>query len=108
MRAKVEFVPAEHLVEIGIGSCLQIRLGGFHSPAIPRADIEADITTKETIADSLPEFTGDSPFVLDRQVGDAFLCVELIRCSDGFSGTGVDAGSTFAAMVRLGSIRWKF
>src|SRR5690348_13070516 len=69
---------------------LEVRIRGDRSPAIPRANILADIATEDVSADPVTHILGNRSSFLDREIGDAAGRVELTRSNDRLRRTCID------------------
>ena len=67
--------------------------------SIPRADIEAFVTTEETISDERAELFRNRSRMFDGQVGQTTPCVQNVGLGKSLSGAGIDAAGACSAVV---------
>ena len=95
--------PAEELDEVrGVEAVpdAEVRLGRDPRELVPGANELAIVAAEDPVADRWTERLGNRPMVLDRQVGNAAACVELIGRSDRTRRAGGHAGAAASAAVR--------
>ena len=98
-------IPKFHCAYRGAGS---ERIFSSHfCEAVPRACLEAIITTENAIADERAEFLRDGALQLDRQVGNASARIEMVSGSDGTGWAGRNAAGATPTACRLGRVRWQ-
>src|SRR5216683_6727911 len=103
-------VPREKVDELGAVQTvthLEIRLRRELRVAVPRANELAVIAAEDTVADERPQFDGNAPFQLDREVGNAAPRVQRIRCNDGARRANIQTLGTAAAVLAHRGIQGK-
>ncbi len=83
----------------------ELRLAADAREFVPGADRQAIVAAIDAVADAFPQFPGNRPLMLDRQIGDATARVQLIRRRKGAGRAGVEAGAADSAVVALGRVR---
>src|SRR5712671_2774258 len=95
-------VPREKVDELGAVQTvthLEIRLRRELRVAVPRANELAVVAAEDTVADERPQFDGNAPFQLDREVGNAAPRVQRIRCNDGARRADIQTLGAAAAVL---------
>ena len=67
--------------------------------SIPRADIEAFVTTEETISDERAELFRNRSRMFDGEIGEATPCIQNVGLGKSLSGAGIDAAGACSAVV---------
>jgi hypothetical protein len=70
--------------------------------SIPRADIEALVTTEETISDERAELFGNRSRMFDGQIGQTTPRIEYVGLREGLSGAGIKATGAGSTVVLAG------
>src|SRR5712664_441656 len=103
-------VPREKVDELGAVQAvthLEIRLRCKLRVAVPRANELAVVAAEDTVADERPQFDGNAPFQLDREVGNAAPRVQRIRCDDGARRANIQTLGAAAAVLAHRGIQGK-
>ena len=80
-------------------------LPGRLSEAIPRAGVQAIITTEDPVSNKRPKLQRDGAFQLNGQIRNAPARIEPMRSGDCAGWTSLDTTLTPSAAIRLGIIR---
>ena len=94
---KAGIVPREHCGEIGSGNWSEAEFSRLLGVSIPGADIEALVTTEETIPDKRSELFGNRTRMFDGEIGETTPCIEHVGLRKSICGAGIQttgAGST--------------
>jgi len=67
--------------------------------SIPRADIEAFITTEETISDERAELFRNRSWMFDGEIGQTTPCIEYVGLRKSLSGAGIQAAGAGSTVV---------
>jgi hypothetical protein len=70
--------------------------------SIPRADIEAFVTTEETISDERAELFRNRSRMFDGEIGETTPCIEHVGLRKSLSGAGIQATSAGSTVVLAG------
>src|SRR5712671_4798016 len=95
-------VPREKVDELGAVQAvthLEIKLRRELRVAVPRADELAVVAAEYAVADERPQFDGNAPFQLDREIGNAAPRVQRIRCDDGARRADIQTLGAAAAVL---------
>src|SRR6185369_17099853 len=73
--------------------------------SIPRADVLADVATEHVRTHALPQVLWKTAAFFDRQIGDAFGGIQLVRRNEGVRGASIDAACAGSTTIGCGKIR---
>src|SRR5205807_9655209 len=91
-------------------SFTRLKLGSLRgrSSAVPRADILADVATKQVPAHTVTQFLGNGASLFDSEIRDALVRIEAVGAKESVGRARVETAGAGSAAIGSGQIGNKF
>ena len=87
-------------------SFTRLKLGSLRgrSSAVPRADILADVATKQVPAHTVTQFLGNGPSLFDSEIRDALVRIEVVGAKESVGRARIETAGASPAAIGSGQI----